>query len=74
MNFNRLKLNVCHLAACSTFLLCSITDAAPAPWFRWQSITTGEMVCTQVPMGKGWKMLNGPFKDSQCRVKVDLHS
>jgi hypothetical protein len=47
-------------------LLFTAANAAPAPWFLWQSKTDGSKVCSQSPLGKGWEKFSGPFTDSRC--------
>jgi hypothetical protein len=40
--------------------------AAPAPWFKWRSTADGKQVCSQTPLGSGWKKASGPYRDSHC--------
>jgi len=40
--------------------------AAPAPWFYWKSVVTGERVCSQFTPGDGWVQENTPYKDARC--------
>lgn len=51
---------------CLCFVLSAI--AAPAAWYKWRSKEDGAIVCSQVPLGDGWEMVDGPYKDLQCRV------
>ena len=44
----------------------SAARAAPAPWWLWESVTSGDKVCAQTPLGKGWRKLLGPYRDSRC--------
>ncbi|MDB5979394.1 MAG: hypothetical protein JWQ69_409 [Pseudomonas sp.] len=47
------------------------TQAAPAPWYKWQGAT--RIVCLQtVPTGSALKRIDGPFRDSSCRYPVKL--
>lgn len=40
--------------------------AAPAPWWLWESVTNGSKVCSQTPLGPGWRKLLGPYRDARC--------
>ncbi|NBA95747.1 hypothetical protein [Pseudomonas sp. R5(2019)] len=48
-------------------LLTLQAQAAPAPFFRWQSLATGRYLCAQVDPGKGWMKFAGPFNNAGCR-------
>jgi hypothetical protein len=39
--------------------------AAPAPWYRWQSVT-GAKVCAQTSPGPGWVRLEVTYVDPRC--------
>ena len=41
--------------------------AAPAPWYKYQSISTGKFICTQVDPGKPFIRFAGPFRNAACR-------
>lgn len=41
--------------------------AAPAPWYKYQSIDSGVFICTQVDPGKQFIRFAGPFKNAACR-------
>jgi hypothetical protein len=41
--------------------------AAPAPWFKWQSVKTGHYICKQTEPGPGWVRHSGPYLDAGCR-------
>jgi hypothetical protein len=41
--------------------------AAPAAYYLWMSMLDGSRVCSQTPMGEGWKLMGGPYKDSRCQ-------
>lgn len=41
-------------------------SAAPAPWYRWRSKTTGELACAQTSLGSGWERFAGPYRDGRC--------
>lgn len=50
--------------------------AAPAAWFKWESIEDGDVICAQAWPGEGWQQgagrfnaYSGPFKDSKCTVR-----
>lgn len=51
-------------------LVCALPQAgaaAPAPWYKYQSIKTGVLICTQVDPGKQFIRFAGPFKNAACR-------
>jgi len=41
--------------------------AAPAPWYKYQSLATGRYVCTQTDPGKHYMKFAGPFSNAGCR-------
>lgn len=43
------------------------THAAPAPYYLWMSRFDGSRVCSQTPLGEGWQLMGGPFKDARCQ-------
>lgn len=55
-----------RLFLCLAALLCGAALAAPAPWWLWESTTTGNKVCAQTPLGPGWRKLLGPYRDARC--------
>ena len=52
--------------AAAMFVLCTSTQAAPAPWFWWVSKANGQRVCAQVMPSQGWLRGEGPFHNAQC--------
>jgi hypothetical protein len=47
--------------------------AGPAPWYKWQSLYDGTVICSQNWPGEGWEQgagkfggSSGPFKDARC--------
>ena len=54
------------LVALIAALLCTAALAEPAPWWLWESVTTGNKVCAQTPLGPGWRKLLGPYRDARC--------
>jgi hypothetical protein len=47
------------------------TQAAPAPWYKWQGAT--RTLCLQsVPAASTLKRIGGPYRDSDCRYPVRL--
>ncbi|MCY1404584.1 hypothetical protein D3C76_1668370 [compost metagenome] len=42
-------------------------QAAPAPWFQWQSLATGRYLCTQINPGDAWVKHSGPYNNAGCR-------
>ncbi|WP_407311835.1 hypothetical protein [Pseudomonas sp. nanlin1] len=50
--------------------LASATQAAPAPWYKWQSLTkAGVYLCAQTSPGEGWARLAGPYDNAGCRAR-----
>lgn len=41
--------------------------AAPAPWFKYQSVATGRYLCSQVDPGDAYIKFAGPFNNAGCR-------
>lgn len=56
----------------STLLMCLVAQAAPMPFYLWQSRLNGKLTCSQTSPGDGWSRLSGPFSDAGCRQP--LHS
>jgi len=48
-------------------LLGSLAQAAPAPWFKYQSLATGRYICVQVDPGKYYRKFAGPYSNAGCR-------
>ncbi|HAL66483.1 MAG TPA: hypothetical protein DCP84_02175 [Pseudomonas sp.] len=42
-------------------------EAAPRPFFLWQSLVTGRYICVQGNPGSGWTRFAGPYKNGACR-------
>jgi len=42
-------------------------QAAPMPFYLWQSRVDGHLTCSQTSPGEGWTRLSGPFSDAGCR-------
>ncbi|WP_129446069.1 hypothetical protein [Pseudomonas aeruginosa] len=42
-------------------------QAAPAPFYKWQSKLDGQVACRQTSPGDGWVRLDGPYRDLRCR-------
>ena len=55
------------IAAALFLLWASTAVAEPAPWYRWQSVVTGETVCAQTSPGPGWTRLDAVFVDPKCQ-------
>lgn len=56
------------LALPLTALLLSLSaQAAPMPFYRWQSQLDGAYTCQQTSPGEGWQKVSGPFRDAGCR-------
>jgi hypothetical protein len=57
-----------RLLLATTLALPLLASAAPAPWYKWQSLTqAGAYVCTQTNPGKGWQRMAGPYNNAGCR-------
>ena len=62
------------IASLVTLLLaCIYAFAGPAPWYKWQSLYDGSVICAQSSPGEGWELgsgrfggSSGPFKDAHC--------
>ena len=50
--------------------LAGFASSAPAPWWLWESATGEAKVCSQTPLGPGWRKLLGPYKDSRCEKLI----
>jgi hypothetical protein len=46
------------------------SEAAPAPWHKWRSVT-GETVCAQTSPGPGWVRLEASYVDPRCQRRDD---
>nr|MBF0684577.1 hypothetical protein [Pseudomonas sp.] len=50
-------------------LLPLLADAAPAPYYLWQSRVDGTVICRQTSPGQGWERLdNRAFRDLNCTL------
>ncbi|MDR2614073.1 MAG: hypothetical protein LBC91_01930 [Candidatus Accumulibacter sp.] len=55
------------LPAAALFLALTLpAGAAPAPWYKWQSVT-GDWVCAQTSPGSGWVRLEVAYVDPRCQ-------
>jgi hypothetical protein len=59
-----------RLPVLCTLVIAGLALAAPAPWWLWESVQDGARVCSQTPLGPGWRRLLGPYKDSRCEKLV----
>ncbi|MDR3055295.1 MAG: hypothetical protein LBU53_07830 [Zoogloeaceae bacterium] len=50
-----------------SLLPAALTHAAPAAYYLWMSMYDGSRVCSQTPLGEGWKLMGGPYKDARCQ-------
>lgn len=48
----------------------ALLHAGPAPWYQWRSKATGDVVCSQTPLGEGWAKLAGPYRDARCELRM----
>lgn len=44
--------------------------SAPAPWYWWQSLTTGKQICRQNSPGEGWRQLPKAYQDAGCKIPI----
>ena len=44
--------------------------AAPAAYFQWRSLATGQLACSQTPLGEGWERARGPYRDARCEKLI----
>jgi hypothetical protein len=58
------------VAAIALALIAGVPQAAPAPWYKWRSKIDGYLACSQTPIGPGWVLDSGPYKDSRCEKLV----
>jgi len=55
-------------AALLVLLLASATTlSGSAPWFRWRNQVNLTIMCSQIPPGNAWALMDGPYMDSRCR-------
>lgn len=45
----------------------SIASAAPAPWYRYQSLASGRFICSQIDPGPHYMKFSGPWSNAGCR-------
>jgi hypothetical protein len=48
----------------------AVLNAAPAPWYQWRSKSTGNLTCSQTPLGHGWEKFSGPYRDARCEIRM----
>jgi hypothetical protein len=51
-------------------LACNAALAGPAPWFQWRSKLNGALACSQTPLGHGWEIFAGPYRDARCEKLI----
>lgn len=61
----RLLLIALMIATSSPF----VAYAKPAPWVSWQSVTTGEWLCSQTSPGPGWIKGKNEFDNPKCEAQ-----
>ncbi|MET3717632.1 hypothetical protein ABMD26_003880 [Pseudomonas sp. PvP001] len=57
----------CLCAALVIAATCAMAVAAPAPWYKYQSLATGRYLCSQVDPGPHYRRFAGPFGNAGCR-------
>ncbi len=58
----------CLCAALVIAATCTMAVAAPAPWYKYQSLETGRYLCSQVDPGPHYRRFAGPFGNAGCRL------
>lgn len=43
-------------------------QAAPAPWYVWESLSSQHRVCAQTSPGTAWRKIDGPYRNAACRT------
>lgn len=56
--------------AAALVLFLSSALAAPAPYYQWRSKLTGQLACSQTPLGEGWEKTRGPYRDMHCEKLI----
>nr|WP_274411879.1 hypothetical protein [Pseudomonas sp. NEEL19] len=57
------------LAALIASLCWSVSaQAGPAPWYYWESLMDGRLICANVNPGSGWRKHSGPYDNGGCRA------
>lgn len=58
-------------AGCAALLLTLSTAlAAPAHYYQWRSKATGQLACSNTPLGEGWAKASGPYRDARCEKLI----
>lgn len=57
----------CLCASLVIAATCAMAVAAPAPWYKYQSLETGRYLCSQVDPGPHYRRFAGPFGNAGCR-------
>jgi hypothetical protein len=56
-----------HAAITLLLMAATAASAAPAPWYKYQSLATGRYLCSQVNPGDAYIKFAGPFNNAGCR-------
>jgi hypothetical protein len=64
------KINVLAILLGFALACPAVLNAAPAPWYQWRSKVTGDVACSQTPLGPGWARLAGPYRDARCELRM----
>lgn len=56
-----------HLLMIFLTMTGGLAEGAPAPWFKYQSLKTGQFVCMQSDPGEAFQRFAGPFHNAGCR-------
>ena len=43
-------------------------QAAPAPWYVWESPASAQRICAQTSPGSAWRRVDGPYRNAACRA------
>ena len=57
----------CKAASVLLTMVALTATAAPAPWYKYQSLATGRYLCSQVDPGKHYLKFSGPYNNAGCR-------
>jgi len=64
------RMRVSLLALALAIAFPALLHAGPAPWYQWRSKATGDLVCSQTPLGEGWAKFAGPYRDARCELRM----
>ncbi|MDI2591443.1 hypothetical protein NYP20_21335 [Pseudomonas sp. N3-W] len=62
-----LRMGLGFVLAANLLLGAVSVQAAPAAWHKYQSASTGRIMCSNVPQAAGWIKLIGSYNNAACR-------